>query len=52
MSQEIYNIVKAKITTDDMKAFKAQAKRIVDAAQREYGTLFYDFLSMKKTKTS
>ena len=51
MSQEVYNIVKAKITTDDIKAFKAQAKRMADAAQREHGTLVYDFFINEENKS-
>ena len=43
MSREIYNIVRAKITTDDFQAFETQAKKMKAAAKRESGTLVYDF---------
>ena len=43
MSTEIYSLVESKITTDDIQAFKAQAKKMKDATENEIGTLSYDF---------
>ena len=43
MSSELYGIVQAKITTDDIQAFKAQAKKMKDATENEIGTISYDF---------
>jgi len=48
MSAELYGLVQSKITTDDIQAFKAQAKKMKDATENEIGTLSYDFLLMKK----
>ena len=46
----IYNIVKAKITTDDLDAFKYQAKKMTDAAKDETGTLIYEIHINEETK--
>ena len=43
MSTELYSLVQAKITTDDMRAFKTQAKKMKDATKNEIGTICYDF---------
>ena len=43
MSTEIYGLVQSTITTDDIQAFKAQAKKMKDATEKEIGTLSYDF---------
>ena len=43
MSTELYGLVQSTITTDDIQAFKAQAKKMKDAAENEIGTLSYDF---------
>ena len=43
MSTELYSLVQAKITTDDMRAFKTQAKKMKDATKNEIGTISYDF---------
>ena len=43
MSAELYGLVKAKITNDDIQAFKAQAKKMKDATENEIGTISYDF---------
>ena len=43
MSSELYGIVQAKITTDDIQAFKVQAKKMKDATENEIGTISYDF---------
>ena len=43
MGREVYNIVKAKITTNDLKAYKAQANKMKEATKDEPGTLIYDF---------
>ena len=43
MTSEIYNLVRAEITTGDLDAFKAQAKKMKDATTDEPGTLIYDF---------
>jgi quinol monooxygenase YgiN len=43
MSLEVYNIVKAKITTDDLEAYKKQADKMKEATQNEPGTISYDF---------
>tara|TARA_B100001123_G_scaffold349662_2_gene399776 strand:- start:144 stop:497 length:354 start_codon:yes stop_codon:yes gene_type:complete len=43
MTTEIYNIVKARITTNNLEAFKSQAKRMTEASKGEPGTLVYDF---------
>lgn len=48
MSSELYGLVQSKITTDDIQAFKAQAKKMKDATENEIGTISYDFLLMKK----
>ena len=50
MSREIYNIVRAKITTDDLQAFETQAKKMKAAAKEESGTLIYDFFINRDTK--
>lgn len=47
MSTELYGLVQSKITTDDIQAFKAQAKKMKDATENEIGTISYDFLLMK-----
>ena len=39
MTSEIYNLVRAEITTGDLDAFKAQAKKMKDATTDERGTL-------------
>ena len=43
MSTEIYSLVESKIMTDDIQAFKAQAKKMKDATEDEIGTISYDF---------
>ena len=43
MSSELYGLVQSKITTDDIQAFKAQAKKMKDATENEIGTISYDF---------
>jgi quinol monooxygenase YgiN len=43
MSAELYGLVQSKITTDDIQAFKAQAKKMKDATENEIGTISYDF---------
>jgi len=43
MSTELYSLVQAKITTDNIQAFKAQAKKMKDATENEIGTISYDF---------
>ena len=43
MSSELYGIVQAKITTDDIQAFKVQAKKMKDATENEIGRISYDF---------
>ena len=43
MSSELYGLVQSKITTDDIQAFKAQAKKMKDATENESGTISYDF---------
>ena len=43
MSTELYGLVQSKITTDDIQAFKAQAKKMKDATENEIGTISYDF---------
>ena len=43
MSSRLYSIVQAKITTDDIQAFKTQAKKMKDATKNEFGTISYDF---------
>ena len=43
MSTELYCIIQAKITTDDIQSIKAQAKLIKDAAKNEVGVISYDF---------
>ena len=48
MSTELYGLVQSKITTDDIQAFKAQAKKMKDATENEIGTISYDFLLMKE----
>ena len=51
MSREIYNIVRAKITTDDLQAFETQAQKMKAAAKEESGTLVYDFLLIARQET-
>ena len=43
MSTELYGLVQSRITTDDIQAFKAQAKKMKDATENEIGTISYDF---------
>ena len=43
MSTELYGLVQSKITTADIQAFKAQAKKMKDATENEIGTISYDF---------
>ena len=51
MSTELYGLVQSKITTDDIQAFKAQAKKMKDATENEIGTISYDFfINEKKEK--
>ena len=51
MTSELYGIVQAKITTDDIEAFKVQAKKMKDATENEIGTISYDFfINEKKEK--
>jgi len=50
MSTELYGIVQAKITTDDIQAFKAQAEKMKDAAADETGTISYDFFINEEKK--
>ena len=42
MNTELYGLVQSKITTDDIQAFKAQAKKMKDATEKEIGTISYD----------
>ena len=48
MNREIYNIVRAKITTDDLQAFETQAQKMKAAAKEESGTLIYDFFIKRR----
>ena len=49
MSAELYGLVQSKITTDDIQAFKAQAKKMKDATENEIGTLSYrNFIKKSK----
>jgi len=50
MSREIYNIVRATITTDDIQAFETQAQKMKAAAKEESGTLVYDFFINRETR--
>ena len=50
MTSEIYNLVRAEITSGDLDAFKAQAKKMKDATIDERGTLTYDFFINEETK--
>ena len=50
MNSEIYNIVKGKITTNNLSAYKAQIQKMKEAAKNEVGTLFYDFFINEKEK--
>tara|TARA_B100001175_G_scaffold39913_1_gene29261 strand:- start:256 stop:612 length:357 start_codon:yes stop_codon:yes gene_type:complete len=50
MNTEIYNIVKAKITTSDLDAFKKLATKMVNVSKDEPGTLVYDFFINEKKK--
>ena len=50
MNSEIYNIVKGKITTNNLVAYKAQIQKMKEAAKNEVGTLFYDFFINEKEK--
>jgi quinol monooxygenase YgiN len=50
MSLEIYNIVKAKITTDDLEAYKTQADKMKEATRNEPGTISYDFFINEEKK--
>ncbi len=43
MRTELYGLVQSKITTDDIQAFKTQAKKMKDATTQEIGTISYDF---------
>ena len=43
MSSEIYGIVQAKITTEDIQSFKVQAKIMKDATRNKIGTISYGF---------
>ena len=43
MGTGIYNIVKAKITTEDLGTLKTQANKMKEATKDEPGTLIYDF---------
>jgi quinol monooxygenase YgiN len=46
----VQNIVKAKITSEDIGAYKAQAKKMKTGAEDEPGTLVYDFFINENTK--
>ena len=49
MSSGLYLIVQAKITTDDIQAFKAQAKKMKNSTENEIGTVSYDvFINEEK----
>ena len=50
MSTELYSLVQARITTDDIRAFKAQAKKMKDATENEIGTISYDFFINEKKR--
>ena len=50
MTSELYNLVRARITTDDIAAFKAQAKKMKDATTDEPGTLLYDFFINEESR--
>ena len=50
MNSEIYNIVKGKITTNNLSAYKAQIQKMKEAAKDEVGTLIYDFFYQRKRK--
>mgnify|MGYP002836428962 CR=1 FL=1 len=50
MSSEIYNIVKARITTDNLTAFKSQANKMVELSETESGTLLYSFFINEEKK--
>ena len=50
MSSEVYNIVKAKITTTDIQAFKTQANKMKEASREEVGTIIYDFFINENKK--
>ena len=43
MSTELYGLVQSRITTDDIQAFKAQAKKMKDTTENKVGTISYDF---------
>ena len=43
MGTGIYNIVKAKITTEDLGTFQTQVNKMKEATKDESGTLIYDF---------
>ena len=43
MGTGIFNIVKAKITIEDLGTFKTQANKMKEATKDEPGTLIYDF---------
>ena len=49
MSTELYGLVQSTITTDNIQAFKAQAKKMKNAAENEIGRHYLMiFLLMKK----
>ena len=50
MTSELYNLVRARVTTDDIAALKAQAKKMKDATTDEPGTLIYDFFINEESK--
>ena len=50
MSIELYGLVQSEITTDDFQDFKAQAKKMKDAAENEIGTISYDFFINEEKK--
>ena len=50
MSTELYGLVQSRITTDDIQAFKAQAKKMKDATDNEIGTISYDFFINKEKR--
>ena len=43
MSSEIYGIVQAKITTEDIQSFKVQAKIMKDATRNKIETISHGF---------
>ena len=49
MRSELYLIVQAEITTDDIQAFKAQAKKMKNSTENKTGTISFDvFINEEK----